>query len=203
MTGERDYSQYTSPALAAELLGLWRQFPQESNSLRILDSEIEDDLASIQKRANDDIDRREKSDHKKIVMERVANLIEISHLTPTGKKVLLRDLDTSYVLGVDHDSTGASRIALILGPDGGIFNEERVEELERFYYRDTAQWIAEDQAMREESTFEIEGRVLSKDEVREYFESIERPWDEYYGEPYMDLMASWRTEIVEKYGDEP
>lgn len=212
MAGERDYSEMSPRGMCLEFIGLLDQFPPEEtfddlkpSKLPLSEEEAEYIAREAGRRIHETMDRRANSEHKQIVLGKLNTLVDLSHLTATGKRVLKRRLDFDYDAGVEKgEASIIDTLVDFRNPSlGGMYNPARVEGLERAFYLGVAESIMDEQLMLDKSTFEIDGRVLTKAEVAEYFGKLQQNQDEYYGEPFGLLLAKWRDQFIQKYDDEP
>lgn len=223
---ERDISNLTPQELSNELHQLWEQFPppvlsgSDPNFPSMTEEEKVRYINETNERYNAIWDRRSRSGHKKSVMDKADQLIDRSFLTSSGKEMAKRIMSDYYDVGIDtepiieedddtdHTHTYYEAVSLALldlaNPDsGGIFDASRVGVLERDFYTAIIQGRLDDWREFEQSTFEMGGKVLSKEEVLSWYQGIEQKQDEVYGWSFVEMLGRWRGEVVEKYGEEP
>ena len=226
----RDYSQMSPQELNSQLRCLWEQFPpyflNEFPVEIVQTSENPADVVSKMKRTWQAVsDRRSRSEHKKAVMDYLKELTGLSLLTAAGKQVALKLLEEEYDVGRANkveNSEDKERHGLTIIPvnpiieilfdldnpeSGGIFDQESVRVIEQTLYRRVVynrfriRSLIEGLAKRGMVMFG--GRKNSEEEALRYWEKQQQLLDERYGGNFGEMLANWRREFIEKYGDEP
>lgn len=166
MIQERDYSQMPPQKLNAEMKRIWEQLPCSLDDQGAEESAIER------------MEKREVSDHKAILLQRLKQLIAYSpHTTSSFADYIVDTFNIYYGLGVEEDKPKPGNFYLFIDPEfpdsHGIFDPARAKKIERIAY-----WW--------QLSFQLKA----------YFEGI--------GDPVrVEKLAEWRQEFIVQNGDEP
>lgn len=199
MVGERDYSRFNPEEQQSELKQLFSQFPAyrlENVYDRAVVFEIQEEAVA----------RGSRSEHKQIILRRMKDLIQLSHLTLTCQTVLLTDLNVHYDIGVrSRLSAKPNKIdeMLDLDNDMGVFSQTRAKELERDYYMENASTKESLEDLATFSVFDDQGNDISQRKREEFLQELFWSLDEKYSESFRGLVLRWHDDFVEKYGEEP
>lgn len=166
MIQERDYSQMSPQELNAEMKRIWGQLPCCFD----YQSGVEAHLERMEK--------REVSNHKTILFQRLKKLIAYSpQITSSFADYIVDTFNIYYSLGVEEDKPKPGNFYLFIDPEfpdsDGIFDPARAKKIERIAY-----WWR--------LSFQLKA----------YFEGI--------GDSVsVEKLAKWRQEFIVQNGDEP
>jgi hypothetical protein len=204
--------------------------------LEVLERTRSEDLEE-HRRVHSAMEQREESQLKGILAERLGVLGQYLHFTSSGQRYVVTSFETIFVTGIDLDAKSdpspSRDIFGILykwkdGGDGGPFNKDKAQELERIAYTNAIQTqlfkkrLEEEMGSNEIIGFFRElgatlGEDMSEDEIREleselqgqdmkqFLEKLEKAAvKEGVKEGELEeLIKDWRNEYIEKYGVEP
>jgi len=166
---EVDLSKHSPQELQGYLIDLYRQFPYGMDNVKPIDQ-------------HETLERRDWSEHKALLIDRIKNLLGFSPTTNFFKRRLLEYLSLTYDSGRAEEVVPEVPLPIILDAElmsGGIFERQRAMEIERSEYR---------RLMHANSFFEatmvVEGSEIEKNR-------------------FHNEIRDWRQEFIEFYGEEP
>lgn len=189
------------------------------------------------RRVHSAMEQRAESQLKGILAERLRTLAQYLHFTSSGQRYVVTSFENIFVTGIELDAKSdpseSRDIFEILYKwkdegDGGPFNKDKAQELERIAYRNAMQiqlfkkrlegeMVSDEmkgffrelgttirQNMSEDEIRELESEAAEQERKQVLQELEKRAVKEEEKEAELEeLIKNWRNEYIEKYGVEP